>query len=92
MFRILKNQPYLKSQLPQLKSLRPHILSLKQNFPRCGPDQAVQMLDQRGFSAAGMADNPHKLSLGNFKTDILQRVHLVYGSRIISISYMFQFY
>ena len=55
-FRILERQTNPSAHLLQLCLILMDIFAVQQNFTRRRRNNAVQMLNQRGFSRAGMPD------------------------------------
>ena len=56
-FRILEHQAHLKAHIPDLFRLRPNIFSPQQHLAAGGLQQSVEMLDEGGFTGAGVADD-----------------------------------
>ena len=55
---------------------------------RCGFQQAIQVLYQSGFSGTRVSDQPHKLSVRNLQTDIVQSLHRQGSVSAVYIVYM----
>ena len=55
----------------------------------CWLYQRIQMLDQRGFSASCVSDDPDKLAVRDHKADILQRMALIGCPGAVGIGYIF---
>ena len=72
-FRVLEHQSHLKADVPQTGCVRPHILSVDIDFAGGGLEQTVEMLDEGGFSGAGVTDDADHLTLFNREVDILNR-------------------
>ena len=60
--RILEYQSHLEADFTRKFCVFPDILTVKQNFPASWLQKAVQMLNQCGFSGAGMTDQADKLA------------------------------
>ena len=56
-FRVLENQSHAEANVPNLFRLCPDIFPMEQYLPLCRLKQTVQMLNQSGFSGAGMSDD-----------------------------------
>ena len=89
MFRILKHQSHMTAQFPEVVAFLPDILPVVINVSRGRPDQPVEMLYQRGLSAAGMTDHSDKLTVLDFHRHMFQGMHLISGSRAVGISHIF---
>ena len=72
MFRVLKHEPHLGAERAHVVPLRVNILAVDKELARRRANQTVQMLDQCGFSGAGVPDEPHKLTVRNIKAHIAE--------------------
>ena len=50
---------------------------------------SIQMLDQRGFSASCVSDDPDKLAVRDHQADIFQRMALIGCPGAVGIGYIF---
>ena len=89
MLRVLEHQTNLAAELFPVIFLSPHIFSVIQNLAGCWLYQRIQMLDQRGFSASCVSDDPDKLAVRDYKADILQRMALIGCPGAVGIGYIF---
>ena len=89
MLRILEHQADFTSELLPVVFFRPHIFSVIENLAGCGLYQCVQMLDQRGFSASCVSDDPDKLAIRDHQADIFQRMALISRPGAVGIGYIF---
>ena len=80
--RILENQSNFMAYLDQgFLFLGKDVRPIKQNGAASGLKQPVEVLDQGGFSRAGMADESHKLAVLNVQVDVFQCLNLKGGAR-----------
>ena len=89
MLRILEHQTNLAAELFPVIFLSPYIFSVIQNLAGCWLYQRIQMLDQCGFSASCVSDDPDKLAVRDHKADILQRMALIGCPGAVGIGYIF---
>ena len=88
-FRILHDQPDQKAEAAQVRALLPQVLAIHQHAAGGGAVQAVEMADQRGFSAAGGADDAHKVALLHAERNVVQRGGGVRHTRIVNVAQIF---
>ena len=89
-FRILEHQAHLAPERLQAVALFIYIFSviIQRSFRRL--QKAVQMLYQRGFSGARVADEADEFSVLNGQADILQRGHAQLRVRPVYMAHMLQ--
>ena len=71
-FRILENQADPLTQGTTIDMLTVQVLTVNQNLAGGGLEQAVEMLYEGRFTAAGMADDPDKFSVFDPERNIIQ--------------------
>lgn len=64
------------SRLAREFDILPDVLTLKQHLAGGRLQQAVEMLDERGFTGAGVADQADELTALNAEGDIMERCML----------------
>ena len=70
MLGVLEHQSHLCPQFPHVIVFFINIFPVKTDHAAGSTQKPVQMLGQRGFSGAGMADEADKLPVGDFQVDI----------------------
>ena len=85
----MKDKSYLASQLSHIIPFVVNVLPFVQDPAGRRFHQTVEVLDQRGFSRAGMTDDTYKLSLFYLKADVFERLLFICGSRAVYIIHMF---
>ena len=79
----MKHQPDAAANLSKARPLVGKIQSVHDHRAACGLDQTVQVLDQRGFAAARVPDDPDKLTVLDREVHMIQCRGLKRAARII---------
>ena len=72
-FGVLKHNPHFAADFRKIYTLLRNILAVYVNFTAVRLDKPVKMLDKRGFSRTRVPYNAHKIAVGYFKTDVIER-------------------
>ena len=75
-FGILEHQPHLAADLDEALALFPHIHAADEYVARLRADEGVQMDDERGFAAAGVADDADKVAVADGEGNVVERARL----------------
>ena len=71
MLRILEHKSHLAAQGLHIVTVLVNVFSIIIDGSAAGPQQTIQVLDQRRLSGTGMTDQSDKLSIFNLEADIL---------------------
>ena len=86
--RILEHQPHMEAHLTDLLGVGPDILPVQVDVAVRRLQKAVEVLDEGGFAAAGMADDAQKLAWQNVQRHILDGAALKGRSGAIGMCQM----
>ena len=71
MLGILKDEPDLKAHVARGLFAAVDVLPVEKHGAGCRREQPVEVLDERAFAGARVADDAHELSGGNVKINIV---------------------
>ena len=75
-FGVLEHQPHLAADLDEALALLPHVHAADEHVARLGADEGVQVGDERGFAAAGVADDADKVAVADGEGHVVERARL----------------
>ena len=87
----MKDDAHLLAQLAAILFLVGKIDPVHIHMAFIAPDEPADDLHQRGFAAARVSDDAHKVPVRNLKADIVERLVLKRRPRHIGIGYMIYF-
>ena len=87
---VLEHEAHFCPELLHVVALGVDVLAIVIDGAAAGPQQSVQMLDQRGLAGAGVADEAHELPVRDLKVHILQRVLLKCCSLPVDVGQVFR--